>query len=283
MSSQHKNKRKLLFIIVAFYLVFFVVITAETQMPWIFFVFGVPGVVGLSIWFAYLNSPKHKGIKGEKTVAKMLEKVARKKGGFVINDIIIPDSNFEGKTSQIDHIIITKDYIAAIETKNWAGFIFGKEEEREWTQVLANGNTKNHKYNPVKQNFTHVCRLVDLLELKHGIVDSYVCFPKADLSNVKSNNVYTLKGLRYELMNKKTDRFEKREIEWYRDMLLDFKNNPIQSNKEHIKEIHKMQNDVQNGICPRCGGKLVLRTNKSDGTTFLACSNYPKCKFIKKH
>jgi restriction system protein len=38
-------------------------------------------------------------------------------------------------------------------------------------------------------------------------------------------------------------------------------------------------------ICPRCGGLLVQRvSNKGEfvGKPFLGCSNYPKCKYIKK-
>jgi len=31
-------------------------------------------------------------------------------------------------------------------------------------------------------------------------------------------------------------------------------------------------------ICSRCGGIMVLRTNKKDGTKFYGCSNYPTCR-----
>lgn len=246
----------------------------------------VVGVCLVSLAFvflcAYLKSPRYKGIVGEKQVARVLNKVAKKKGGYVINDIIIPDPNIKGKTSQIDHIIITKDFVAAIETKNWAGAIYGNEEDREWTQVLANGNVKNSKYNPIKQNFTHVCRLVDLLELKHGVIDSYVCFPKADISHIQSDKVFTLAGLKLFLLGLKHKSFPDSEIKLYKELLQNLKDNPIQSHKEHVKEIRKMQRDVQNGICPRCGGKLVLRKGP-DGKEFLGCSNYPRCKFTKKY
>ena len=41
------------------------------------------------------------------------------------------------------------------------------------------------------------------------------------------------------------------------------------------------QQTRQEGICPKCGGKLVLRTNRKDGSQFWGCSNYPKCNFTK--
>lgn len=34
-------------------------------------------------------------------------------------------------------------------------------------------------------------------------------------------------------------------------------------------------------LCPECGHELVRRKSRY-GTTFVGCSNYPKCKYIKK-
>lgn len=37
-------------------------------------------------------------------------------------------------------------------------------------------------------------------------------------------------------------------------------------------------------VCPRCGGKLVLRIAKKGtniGNQFYGCSNYPNCKYIQ--
>ncbi len=230
----------------------------------------------------YLKSPKHKGVVGERQVGRVLQRIANKRDGFVVNDIIIPDLKMDGKTSQIDHIILTKDFIAAIETKNWSGYIYGREEDREWTQVLAQGHVKNHLYNPLKQNFTHTCRLVDFLDFRKGVIDSYICFPKANIKNVASDKVFNLRGLKKYLLSISTNKFTRTEIKECYDLLRELKDNPIQSNRQHVKEIHKMQKDVEKGICPRCGGKLVLRTN-SKGQQFYGCSNYPKCKFIKKY
>ena len=52
------------------------------------------------------------------------------------------------------------------------------------------------------------------------------------------------------------------------------------SNREHVANIKETQEDLQNGICPRCGGQLVERTGKYG--EFFGCENYPKCKFILK-
>ena len=51
--------------------------------------------------------------------------------------------------------------------------------------------------------------------------------------------------------------------------------------REHTKNIRTQQKNVERGICPRCGGNLVLRNGKYG--EFYGCSNYPKCKFTKKN
>ena len=54
--------------------------------------------------------------------------------------------------------------------------------------------------------------------------------------------------------------------------------------KNHVKNIrNKISEDnskVDNMICPKCGGNLVVRNGKYG--SFIGCSNYPKCKFTKK-
>ena len=53
---------------------------------------------------------------------------------------------------------------------------------------------------------------------------------------------------------------------------------------ETTKRTHVEQIQKDALTCPRCGGKLVLRTAKhgaSAGSQFYGCSNYPNCKFTK--
>lgn len=49
--------------------------------------------------------------------------------------------------------------------------------------------------------------------------------------------------------------------------------------KEYLKE--KQDND-ENELCPDCGGKLLLKFNKTTGEQFMGCSKYPECKFTKR-
>ena len=54
--------------------------------------------------------------------------------------------------------------------------------------------------------------------------------------------------------------------------------------RKHINNIkEKIKEDnikVNNMICPKCGNKLLLRNGKYG--TFVGCSNYPNCRYIKK-
>ena len=47
-----------------------------------------------------------------------------------------------------------------------------------------------------------------------------------------------------------------------------------------LKNMEKKQPEETGEVCPECGGNLVIRKGKYG--EFVACSNYPKCKYVKK-
>lgn len=64
--------------------------------------------------------------------------------------------------TQIDHVVVSPFGIFVIETKNYAGWIFGDQKDKYWTQTFY--NKKNRFYNPIRQNYGHVQALKELLE-----------------------------------------------------------------------------------------------------------------------
>ncbi len=48
--------------------------------------------------------------------------------------------------------------------------------------------------------------------------------------------------------------------------------------RKEDKSVIKIEDDVK-GICPKCGGNLISRFSRFG--KFIACSNYPKCKYTK--
>ena len=137
---------------------------------------------------------------------------------------------------------------------------------------------RNKFYNPIKQNRSHIYKLQNLLPKNIDII-SIVVFIDADIENVDSNNVCNLDELEKILNLDYGKNITSKQIDYVANILRRYQNNNI-TQEEHVKNIHKMQRDIENNICPRCGAKLVIRNG--DYGEFYGCSNYPKCKFKKK-
>lgn len=228
-------------------------------------------IVLIVILAIYLNRPVARGKRGENRVKRIIGKTIENEQ-YVINNLILAN---EGKTSQIDHIVINKRGVFVIETKNYSGEIYGSENQREWTQVLAYGNVKNKLYNPLKQNATHVYNIKKIIGKIP--VHSVVVFVQNNTHNIEANNVIPLSALRNTLQHGENV-LSIHQMKMAYETLLASRSKI--TNKEHIYNIREQQRNLELGICPRCGGSLVLRNGKHGD--FWGCSNYPKCKFIKK-
>jgi hypothetical protein len=229
-----------------------------------------------------LKSPIFKGFVGEKSVIYQLNKLD-KETYFILNDITIPST--KGKTTQIDHIVVSEYGIFVIETKNYKGWIMGDEKSDYWTQVIY--KRKERLYNPIRQNFGHIKALEHVLsEYENLPFISIVSFSiRADLKvKVSSSEViYTVNLLK--------------TIAKYKEPVLSNEDtqciiNAIQSvslidknaKKDHVKalksELAGNARKIANHECPKCDGQLVERTGKYG--KFMGCGNYPKCRFVVK-
>lgn len=219
---------------------------------------------------------QHKGKRGESIVSSRLgESEPQKK--YVINNYMIDLG--EGKSSQIDHIYIDHHGVWVIETKTYSGKIFGTEEQQEWTQVLAYGHEKHKFYNPVKQNATHIYHLRKIIGYDVPI-HSLVVFVTGDISAVRASNVCMSRNMMNIILNYQGKQYSGEEIEAWFNVLEGKRATVVVTEEEHVQNVRQQQRNLQAGICPRCQGKLVLRKGKYG--QFYGCSNYPKCKFIKK-
>lgn len=222
--------------------------------------------------------PKFRGFMGEFWVKLELRKLPKEKY-IILNDIMIKD---ERGTHQIDHLVLSEFGIFVIEMKNYYGLIKGKEFDSKWCQYL--GKTKNYFINPIHQNYGHIKSLSNLLKLEEKNFVSVICFSNQAKIDIKSNSIVT-----------QVD-YLKKEILKYKEILIknDIKelvtiitsNNIVDkvARKQHIKDIRvKIKHDkelVNNMICPKCGNELVEKNGKYG--KFVGCSNYPRCKYIKK-
>lgn len=103
----------------------------------------------------YIFTPEWTGRRGEKLCEKEFDKLAKKgMEGEVVRNVYVPKKK-EGEFSEIDVCWVTQKGVFVIESKNYSGWIFGDDEQANWTVTFPNGSKKRF-YNPVKQNKTHV-------------------------------------------------------------------------------------------------------------------------------
>lgn len=235
----------------------------------------IAGLIGGFIFIFFL--PSIKGRFGEARVNRILNRMADKYDGRLIYDVIIPGE--DGKTSQIDHILVCTHGLFVVETKNYAGRIYGNEKQHDWTQVLAYGRVKNKLYNPLMQNYTHIRRLKELLPEWADPIGAVV-FVRGNVGYIDAEGVYSLRGLK-RTINDAPETLTEDKVIIVANAIQQYKDNPVSTSKEHVKSIKEAERKLKLGICPRCGGELVLRISKKDGKRFYGCSNYPNCTFKK--
>ncbi len=215
------------------------------------------------------------GAQGERKVnSKLNPLIFGKVEHRQINNLILVDEN--GKSHQIDHIEIRQNGIFCIETKSYIGWIFGDENSEKWTQTLYMGE-KHQFFNPVKQNKSHCYHISRVIGKKY-IVNSVVVMANNNADKIDCPNVINLNDLRSYLKSFDNGvRLSIGEMDMIYNKLLNAASG--MSNKQHIQNVRNTQRELEQNICPRCGGALVLRKGRNGA--FYGCSNYPRCKFTK--
>ncbi|KAB0624365.1 NERD domain-containing protein [Acinetobacter gandensis] len=132
--------------------------------------------------------PFLKGKIGEFAVAAHV-KLYLKGDYILLNDLTLPD--IESGTTQIDHILLSPYGIFVIETKNYKGWIFGTERQKQWTQKIYKQSFKFQ--NPIHQNYKHMKVLEKILadildkEFIHTVI---VFMPEAVFKTDMPSNVF---------------------------------------------------------------------------------------------
>jgi len=240
------------------------------------------------IWVNW-NLPKLKGMAGEKQITRIL-KTLDPKEYILINDLYLPKE--DGKTTQIDHVLIGPQGIYVIETKNYKGWITGSEHKQTWTQT--NYKRKDKFYNPIWQNSGHIKALQAAIgDSLHDVpIHSIIVFGRqaelkftqsfknatvmnspqllSHIKSVENLNTYTLPYFNRQKLNHILSRY----------ILKDLKAQKKQS-KQHVENLKKdkstRDHKISKNICPRCGSHLVIRKGKNG--EFKGCSSFPKCRF----
>jgi len=139
-------------------------------------IIGFGGFGFLAGFFHNKSSSYKSGVEGEETTATILSGLPGSYVAFLNTSI-----TYEGRSSELDAIVVGPTGVFVIETKNLNGTIRGNYENPQWIQnKIGQKGTPYSKsfYSPVKQVGTHVWRLASLLR-ENGIniyVNSIVFF-----------------------------------------------------------------------------------------------------------
>lgn len=119
---------------------------------------------GILVFRRLLNDSRilASGLAGERHTQSVFEKLPDSYA--VLSDIQV---SAEGKTSQVDHIIVGPTGVFVVETKNAHGVIRGNVADQRLSQHKEAPRGKSHDktlYNPVKQVGTHVYRVAAYLK-----------------------------------------------------------------------------------------------------------------------
>lgn len=210
--------------------------------------------------------------------------------GMIMQNLYIPKG--DNRTAEIDVLFLSTKGIFVIESKNYAGYIFGNDQQKYWTVSLyaGGGRTEKHRfYNPVWQNRTHIKYLRRLLDTSIPVNSIVVFSERGEIKDISyyADDVTILQSNAvdeyfYDVRSSWPDRITEEKLKDIQAQLLPFTETDEEKRQEHIRRIIEERDNPQ--TCPWCGGRLVIRTAKrgaSAGNQFYGCSNYPKCKYTR--
>ncbi len=241
-------------------------------------------LIPVAILIGILKSPWFKGLTGEFIVNVLAKLMLDKNDYHIIKNVTLP---IENGTTQIDHIIVSVYGVFVVETKNIKGWIFGGAQDKMWTQKIFRSSEKFQ--NPLHQNYKHVKTLQQLLNLKDDQIHSMIVFVgDSKFKTPMPENVTHGVGYISYIKSKTRRVLSSAEVTEIIGKIETGRLSPsYKTHQEHVEHVQKIKSDKQNSIiCPKCGGKMVLRTTKNGpkvGEKFWGCSAFPKCKETKPY
>jgi len=234
--------------------------------------------LGIAFLFLYLRSPTAIGAEGERRVNLTLSRQLAEQDYTLLEDLTLPTTT---GTTQVDHIVLSRYGIFVIETKNMSGWIFGGKTQARWTQVMR--RHKSQFQNPLRQNYHHLKVVQNLLGIRLDQLENLVAFVGSaePQTEMPPNVFWSAEELFDYISSRKTVLFTVSEV---RDFAHKLRGSTLEANREtrraHVQHVREKaaRTDTDVTKCPRCGSKMIERTNRKTGQTFFGCSRYPKCR-----
>lgn len=238
--------------------------------------------------------PTRNEMKGSfaEQLAKIYSKVMM--DALVLHDVLIDGEG--DMTSQIDLILVGVRGLYVVEVKFFEDArIYGDGKKRQW--YYYRGGKKFNIYSPMQQNKKHVEYLKNFLSDFGDIpIFSVILMICEDMKiqniNEDPNNITTVvcnslpameRGMKYLAEQKPIVYTEKQKQEIYDYIVANQHEGRLvrKMHKEKVIQQNKQREEIAaQNLCPYCKTELVLRNGKYGA--FYGCSNFPKCRYIKK-
>ena len=250
------------------------VIWGILEKSWFLIPLAILAWLAKSAWF--------KGVIGEALVNLSAKFLLNKEEYHLVKNVTLPTDD---GTTQIDHIIVSKYGIFVVETKNMKGWIFGKPNQRMWTQKIYKSS---HKFqNPLHQNYKHTKTLQSCLIIDEDKLFSVIVFVgNSTFKTEMPDNVTYGGGYARFIKSKKDVVLTDDEVKIILSQIQQGRLKPsFKTSREHVKHVKQIVRDKGSiTSCSKCGSDMVEReTSKgpNKGKKFLGCSGFPKCRTMQ--
>lgn len=243
-----------------------------------------------------MRTPQRTGKIGEAKIGLQLNLVSMfGKPGMTLQNIYVPTQN--NHTSEIDLLFLTQKGLFVIESKYYSGYIFGDENQQQWTTSLYAGRsldgrtqTQTHQfYNPIKQNQTHISALTQYLGKEIRCFSVIVFSDRCELVHLSTSSPdvfvcqqHSLHEIISHIWDTCPDILNEQQITSIYQMLQPLTQQDAATRQQHVQNIKQTRQTTN--ICPLCGSPLVQRTARNGpnaGSRFWGCSRFPSCRYTK--
>ncbi|WP_248798027.1 nuclease-related domain-containing protein [Pseudomonas sp. MWU13-2105] len=235
-------------------------------------------LIPLALLIGLLKTPWAKGYIGELLVRLFAHWQLDKQTYRRLHNVTL---NTPDGTTQIDHVFLSPYGIFVLETKNMRGWIFGSEQQPQWTQKLYRRLFKFQ--NPLRQNYKHLKALEATLGVSAEHLHSVITFVGGSTfkTQMPANVTQGIGFIRY-IKSFQQRVFTEAEVDGLMHALQTSRRAPsLATHREHVQNLKRRSDPTAERQCPKCGSALVIRTVNSGpkaGQQFWGCSTFPKCR-----
>jgi len=188
------------------------------------------------------------------------------------HDVIIPTKN---GTTQIDHLLVSPYGVFIVETKNIKGWIFGSEDQSNWTQSLY--RKKYSFQNPIRQTFRQKKVLSEYLNLDESIIHTVIYFVSDCKFKTQMPTNVIRSGLGSYIKQYRNRILSPEEISRVLKILEKHISESALTTRDHIQSLRERHSSTT--VCPKCAIRdATLYWARTNDLIALACEGKRKSR-----